>query len=34
VWAAARRYNGPASTDADVITVGASYKFDLGFSDD
>jgi hypothetical protein len=34
VWAAARRYNGPASTDADVITVGASYKFNLGFSDD
>jgi hypothetical protein len=33
LWAAARRYNGPGSTDADVITVGASYKFDLGFTD-
>lgn len=33
VWAAARRYNGPGSTDADVVTFGASYKFDLGFND-
>ena len=33
VWAAARRYNGPADTDADVVTVGASYKFNLGFTD-
>jgi hypothetical protein len=33
VWAAARHYNGPASTDSDVVTVGASYKFDLGFTD-
>ena len=34
VWAAARRYNGPAQTDADVITIGASYKFSLGFQQD
>jgi hypothetical protein len=34
VWAAARRFNGPGKTDADVVTVGASYKFDLGFSTD
>ncbi|MGH8481181.1 MAG: porin [Nevskiaceae bacterium] len=36
VWAAARRFNDstPANLDADVITLGASYKFDLGFSSD
>lgn len=34
VWAAARRYNErvAANPDADVITLGASYKFSLGFS--
>ena len=34
VWAAARRYNGNAlaTPDADVVSVGASYKFSLGFS--
>lgn len=34
VWAAARRYDEAvaANPDADVITLGASYKFDLGFS--
>lgn len=29
VWSAVRRYNGPGSTDADVITFGASYAFDF-----
>lgn len=34
VWAAARRYNErvAANPDADVFTIGASYKFSLGFS--
>lgn len=34
VWAAARRYNGKslATPDADVFSIGASYKFSLGFS--
>lgn len=34
VWAAARRYNErvAANPDADVFTLGASYKFSLGFS--
>jgi hypothetical protein len=33
VWAAARRYNERATpVEADVFTLGASYKFSLGFS--
>jgi predicted porin len=33
VWAAARRYNQRAApVEADVFTLGASYKFSLGFS--
>lgn len=33
VWAAARRYNARAApVEADVFTLGASYKFSLGFS--
>jgi hypothetical protein len=36
VWAAARRWNDStaANLDADVVTLGVSYKFDLGFSVD
>lgn len=35
IWAAARRFSGVgSSTDADVVTFGASYKFNLGFNDD
>jgi predicted porin len=34
VWAAARRVNLPATGDADAVTIGASYKFSLGFKSD
>lgn len=36
VWVAGRYYNnsGPFNLDSDVVTLGASYKFNLGFSVD
>jgi hypothetical protein len=36
IWGAGRYYNhsGAANADANVVTLGASYKFNLGFSTD